>query len=526
MKTTIQINIGNTLLHLDEDAYLVLSSYLKKIEQHFSSSAEGKEIIADIESRIAELLQMKLTSLKQVICIDDVNEAIEIMGKPEDIYGEPEPEEPRKHQRYSSSNTRRLYRDLDHNIIAGVCSGLGIYFDADPVIFRILFIVLSIPMAGFPALLYLVMWIVVPAALTTAQKVEMRGGKFNIADIEQSVKQEFENVKENFKRMKDSDGYKRSTQTVNHVGRGLGDLILLMVRIFLVLVGVGLVITGISLIVSIFGVYLFSDTFIFWNHPDINHFFSPDFLNSLVRPENIALTMICLAILIGIPILSIIYWGLKLILRFKANDRILSLIALIAWILSIIILFGISMFEIRDVAISTQIEDQQIINLPQHSTLYITSSSEKNEYSEIYLFDEGMNIYTRKSIPNRFYVASEIDFVQSESDQVEVKIEKKARGISKSKALENIENLDFHWNLNDTVLSIDPVYCLNSSGKLTFPELELTVYLPKGQKVYIDKTLANCKIHSSMDNGYWEESIPGHTWKMTSNGLEKSDIQN
>ena len=90
MKKTVKINIGGVIFHLDEDAYEILQNYLTAINQRFASNGEGKEIITDIEHRIAEILQSKLNEEKQVISKEDIEEVIEIMGRPEDFDDEEE----------------------------------------------------------------------------------------------------------------------------------------------------------------------------------------------------------------------------------------------------------------------------------------------------------------------------------------------------------------------------------------------------------------------------------------------------
>lgn len=85
MKKTVKINIGGVIFHLDDDAYALLQNYLTAINQRFASSDEGKEIISDIEHRIAEILQSKLSEEKQVISKEDIEEVIDIMGHPEDF---------------------------------------------------------------------------------------------------------------------------------------------------------------------------------------------------------------------------------------------------------------------------------------------------------------------------------------------------------------------------------------------------------------------------------------------------------
>jgi len=56
---------------------------------------------------------------------------------------------------------KRIYRSSTERVIAGVCGGMGEYFDKDPVLFRILFVLVTL-IFGFGILAYLVFWISVP----------------------------------------------------------------------------------------------------------------------------------------------------------------------------------------------------------------------------------------------------------------------------------------------------------------------------------------------------------------------------
>lgn len=193
MKITVSINIGGIAFHIDEDAYGELKLYLRNLERHFAGEESLSEIMADIEARMAELLKARVNDYKQVITIKDVREVISILGTPEDIGGESDWS---AHESFSSSGYHRMYRDPDKRIIAGVCSGVGAYWRLEPWIVRLIFILLVIT-GGLGFLIYIVLWIVLPEARTTAQKIEMRGKPVNIHNITDSVKEEFENVKKN-----------------------------------------------------------------------------------------------------------------------------------------------------------------------------------------------------------------------------------------------------------------------------------------------------------------------------------------
>jgi phage shock protein PspC (stress-responsive transcriptional regulator) len=91
-----------------------------------------------------------------------------------------------------------MYRDTDNRIIGGVCSGMGAYWNIDPVILRIIFIALILA-GGIGAIVYLILYIVVPEAKTTAQKIEMKGEPVNIHNIKEAVKNEFDSVRKNMK---------------------------------------------------------------------------------------------------------------------------------------------------------------------------------------------------------------------------------------------------------------------------------------------------------------------------------------
>jgi phage shock protein PspC (stress-responsive transcriptional regulator) len=195
MKITVSINLGGYSFNIDEDAYAELKRYLKNLEFHFAGEESASEILSDIETRMAELFRTKLTNYKQVINIDDVNQAISIMGTPEDISDN---DRKSSREKFSSPGYHRMYRDPDHRVIGGVCSGMGAYWDIDPVIVRILFVVITLA-GGIGALVYLILYIVIPEAKTTAQKIEMKGEPVNIHNIKESVKNEFNNVRKNMK---------------------------------------------------------------------------------------------------------------------------------------------------------------------------------------------------------------------------------------------------------------------------------------------------------------------------------------
>jgi len=193
MKITVSINLGGYSFNIDEDAYSELKRYLKNLELHFASEESSSEILSDIEARMAELFRAKLTAFKQVINIEDVWSVISVLGNPEDFSDN---EGTSAHEKFSTPGYHRMYRDPDHRIIGGVCAGMGAYWRIDPWIMRVIFIIISL-IGGMGILIYLILYIVLPEAKSTAQKIEMKGEPVTIHNIRDAVKKEFDAVRKN-----------------------------------------------------------------------------------------------------------------------------------------------------------------------------------------------------------------------------------------------------------------------------------------------------------------------------------------
>jgi phage shock protein PspC (stress-responsive transcriptional regulator) len=194
MKKTFQVNLGHRVYNIDEDAYLKLKAYLDRIEGFFSDQHEREDILSDIEMRIAELFAERLNLGKQVITLADVTEVTAVMGDPRVISGAGETPQP-EYEHYRGP--RRIYRDPDDRVFGGVCSGLAHYFGIDRVIVRLLFVLFLI--FGIGLLVYIILWIVTPEAVTTTQKLQMRGDPVNASNIGNFFRDEFESVKKSFR---------------------------------------------------------------------------------------------------------------------------------------------------------------------------------------------------------------------------------------------------------------------------------------------------------------------------------------
>jgi len=201
MEKTLTINISGTVFHIEEDAYAMLQKYTTTLKNYFGKDDEGKEIIADIEARIAEIFTEKTSLKNQAITLEWVEELIETLGTPENFSEEAGEEEPLAGQK---SRKRKLYRDPEQTVIAGVCGGLAAYFNMDPVVIRLIAVLLAMLTSGAGVLVYLLLWIIVPKAVSTTQKLEMKGEEVTIKNIEKFLKDEMDAVKESYKKIRKS----------------------------------------------------------------------------------------------------------------------------------------------------------------------------------------------------------------------------------------------------------------------------------------------------------------------------------
>ena len=194
MNKTININLGGIFFHIDEMAYQKMKNYLNAIRRSLSDDPKGRdEIITDIESRIGELLSEKVKDVRQVINEGDIDEVIEVMGKPEDYMVDEDVFSDDNYSSYGSTRSKKLYRDGDDKFLGGVSSGLAHYFNIDVIWVRLAWLIAAFGF-GFGFILYLILWILLPQANTTSEKLEMEGEEVNISNIEKKIKEELKEL--------------------------------------------------------------------------------------------------------------------------------------------------------------------------------------------------------------------------------------------------------------------------------------------------------------------------------------------
>ncbi len=206
MQQVIQINLAGRLIPIEEDACAVLKEYINSLKRQFTGE-EGKEIIEDIENRIAELFAIRMSNGAVAIDKADVSKVKETLGAANELEeeGAAEPTGP-KHTSYNyqtnyQPSQRRLLRNPFDKMIGGVCSGMAVYFDIDPVIIRLIMAVLFFSL-GIGLFAYLIAWAIIPAAKTYEELYNMHGGNpVSFHDISNSFGEDLQDLKKRGERM-------------------------------------------------------------------------------------------------------------------------------------------------------------------------------------------------------------------------------------------------------------------------------------------------------------------------------------
>ncbi len=486
MNKTVNINLAGIFFHIDEDAYLKLQRYLNAIKRSFTDSQGRDEIIADIEARIAELFSEKIKDERQVIGNKEVDEVIGVMGQPEDYRIDEEIFEDEPNTTYQKAKpSRQLFRDTTNSYVGGVSSGLAHYLGIDPTWIRLAWILFTIFSSGAFVLIYIAFWIFVPEAKTTADFLAMKGEAVNISNIEKKIKEGFDDVADTVKNVdyqKYSSKVKSSSTTFFEA---LGDVLLVLLKIFTKFIGVLLIIvagvTLISLFVGLFtlGTFGFMDTpwieyFEVSNHPEV-----PLWLLSL-------LTFFA----VGIPFFFLFILGLRILVsNIKSIGTPAKLGLLGVWIISII---GLTILGIRQATLEAY--DAEVIAeqkmLPVTSTDTLTISMEGNNRYAKHL--KHRNDYRIKRDPdgNKMIVIQDIEiyFKTSKQDSTaSITIERKAEGRSYDEASQRAKELNYAYELKGNTLFLNGYAITEYANKYRDQEINVILTLPEGITVYADK---------------------------------------
>ncbi|MEO8515709.1 MAG: PspC domain-containing protein, partial [Flavobacterium sp.] len=474
MNKTVNMNLGGFFFHIDEDAYQKLNRYFDAIKQSLSS--EGREeIMNDIESRISELFSEKMTSEKQVLGMKDVDDVIAVMGQPEDY--KIEDNDPKNaNYTYTKSGNRKLYRDKDSAILGGVASGLGHYFGIDVVWIRIILVLLVIAGFGTGIIAYIVLWAVTPEAVSTSEKLEMRGEPINISNIEKKVKEEFENVSEKFK---NADYGKMGNQVrtgAGRIGSSLGDVFVSIFSIFAKFIGALMVLfTSITLICLLVSLFTFGSTSVM-NVPWLDYCNTFNYTNT-----SMWFITVLFFFAFGIPTFFLLILGLKiLVTKMKSIGNVAKYTLLAIWILAVGALITLGVRQATEIAFENKVVEKQVINISPNDTLFV--KFRYNDYYTKSIHNREDFEFVQDSANNNLIYSNNvsIEMMPTEEKMPFIQIEKRANGKTFADAKQRAEKINYGFKIEGNHLILDNYLLADVKSKYRGQEVALYLYLPKG----------------------------------------------
>ena len=485
MNKTVNINLAGVFFHIDEDAFLKLNDYLNAIKKSFTDAQGREEIIQDIEARIAELFSEKMKSEKQVVSIHEVDAIIEIMGQPEDymvdddIFEDQEPKS--SHTEYKKP--KKLYRDRDHSYIAGVSSGLGHYLHIDAIWIRILWVLLTIVSSGGFALVYIIFWIVVPEAITTSEKLEMKGEPINISNIEKKVKEGFDTVSDKFK---DVD-YKKYTQKANQGSsqffQTLGDFIVTFLKIIGKFIGILILLfAGLGLIALLFSILSIGTFGIFNDAPWM------DYVEMVDIGVPIWLASMILFFSVAIPLFLLFLLGLKIVIsNLKSIGTFVKLTLLAVWLLCIFTIAFLGIRQATQRAFEEDLVIKQDLPIRTNDTLYLKMRNSDWMHTSLEKDDDVQIKYNQNN--EKILFSRDIRLiVRSTSDSLaRLEIVKSANGNDYAQARKRASKILFNTEFKDHTLYLDGFFTTDFKNKYFSQEVKVTLYLPEGAVLFANE---------------------------------------
>lgn len=478
MKKTVSVHIKGSNFLIEEDAYELLQDYIARLTKAMKHESGSKEIIEDVELRIAELCSEKLRETRTVVELADIEDILNTLGDPSMYLGDEETEQTvdGQEQTYEktsdSSSERRLFRDTENAVIAGVCQGIANFFNIDVVIVRAIFVVVLL-FAGFGFPLYVILWIVVPKTKSTIDRLRMKGRPITV----ESLRDEVENAADRLKNkstsfassLRENDHYKGR---FNRIG-----------RIISVIIGVGLICWGLIWLIM-FLIFIVSG---FEFIPIINQdgMISITELGSLVLASPSDVGLAWTGTLIGGfgIILFLLVLGSTILLKLSNKWTKFSLGGLFTLgIIGAMICAYIGFKSAADLTIEREGENKEIVVASSVLTLIPDVPLIKTT-SGMKVKSDGRNGFMR--ITNSEINMYGIDIVYKESGDSLFHVYQivSARGKSNSAAVRRADNIEHNIRLVGDSLYIDTDFHFPKADKIRGQHVELIIEIPENAKV-------------------------------------------
>jgi phage shock protein PspC (stress-responsive transcriptional regulator) len=399
-------------------------------------------------------------------------------------------------------------------MVGGVCSGVAAYFDMDPLWLRLGFVAIVL-LGGAGILLYIILWIVIPQARTTAEKLEMRGEEVNINNIKRNFEEEMDHLKKKMKNFENEakafgnsfrqggerrDAAERFGDFLKDIFGGAFRIIGRIFAFFLVIACAGLII---ALVGSLFGVTMV-------NNIALNHL--SDFVFSGGQST---LAILGLLLAAGVPLLMLLYSGVRALLQIKQRNRIVTYTSTGLWIIGVIILMYAGYSIASDFSDRSHTTRQVSLVQPKCDTLFLRASRNANMNAD----DEGdWNIVSENG--DKVMIRNpKLKIEPSDDDSFHLDVTAYARGFDNVDALNRAKRIRYEVVQKDSVLEFPVSYTIEKKDKWRAQDIRMTLYIPRDKMIFISKNMQNILYDVDNLSDTWDKNMVNRRWVMTAEGL-------
>ncbi|MCX2573228.1 PspC domain-containing protein [Pedobacter sandarakinus] len=525
MEKTIIINIGNTIIHIEESAYELLKAYLNEVKQYFANHADDFEIVTDIENRIAELLSEQLEAQKkQVIDAANVQLVITQMGRVQDF----DSAEVNEEESFTQSNDqhqfidKKLYRDMDSRVVAGVCAGIAHYLNTEARWIRLAFFLITF-LGGAGILVYGILWVIMPKATSRLERMEMKGEPANLQGFQRNLDEELQAMKAGL-----SEVNRHAQPIFGRLGLFIGEFFEWLAKF---ISGTGKVIFKvIAGFIILFGVFFLLSLIIgfaafqgFWDSSIYEYF-----PFSIINYGNRGVIVFSAFVVCFVPILALVLFSIRVAFNKQAINKTLSFALLIIW------LAGVAATGYYAAKISSEFKQHaeltQTTDLKSFKTYVIEIDKSKyfsKEDSLIYQIDgsQRRQIVTDDFEDGPFIFPSKIriNIEKSQTGTTRLIQKYESQGKTFQSALQNAQNIDYRYVVKDASIVLNPRFQLRKGTIWRNQEVWLNIEVPVGTKLILKEDVYRYlnNYYGTWDCGKLEnDNDDASLWIMTAEGLK------
>ena len=508
MNKTVTVNIGGSVFHIEELAYEQLKQYLETLRRLLNGSEGRDEILQDIESRLAEMFNEKLQHARQVITQVQVSEAMEIMGRPEQVAGTEINEETGKIAGSSSKGYKRLYRDADDKVIGGVCSGVSHYIGIDPMWLRLAFAA-AFFIWGAGLWLYIILLIILPKARTTAEKLEMKGQPVTVRSIKETIEEEVTDIKARLSGEKP----RNSQSAISNFFDALGAILIAGIKFIGAFIGAIFTLTLGLLLIALFFVLLAMAGWL--PGADVPVFLTKYFLD----PVHLNAGIFSVGIVLGIPLLLLLNKLIHRLFKTPKLPKSVRLTAISLWVFGVIMAFFTTLSVTRDFRNSTLQKTSIPIQQPVSDTLELSVLSTDGENS-VMVISSSQDFEITESGDSLLLYDVRVDVQRAAGNEFELIRICSAKGETAKAAHSRIKEIGVYINQTDATLQLPDGFYIPKGSLYRGQEVRFVLKVPEGKSVFLSEGSEAIIYDIKNVTNTLDEDMTGKTWTMTPAGLE------